>query len=85
MFLFIEKTKPEMKKLAECVTPKWAVYWKSIGRLLCIPKGQLDILGEDYSGKVERCCNEMFAAWLDTDLNATWEKVLEAIESSDCK
>jgi len=77
------KSKPEMKQLTEWVTPKFAVHWKSIGKSLYIPKGQLDILGEDYSRNVQRCCNEMFSTWLDSDPNATWEKVQEAIKN--CK
>ena len=72
-----------MKDLAKHVTPKFAVHWKSIGEFLSIPKGKLDILGEDYKESVERCCNEMFDVWLDTDHTATWEKVLQAIEG--CK
>ena len=69
-----------MKVLAEYVTPKFAVHWKSIGRFLGIPEGRLEILGEDYSRDVQRCCNEMLSVWLDLDQTATWEKVLGAVD-----
>lgn len=65
------------------MTPKYAVHWKKIGRSLGISDSQLDILGEDYSGTVERCCNEMFAKWLDIDTNATWKKLLKAINGCE--
>ena len=81
IFGFTERTRPELKQLAESVTPKFAVHWKSVGSFLGIPESRLNILGEDHSGDVQRCCNEMFSVWLDTDHKATWEKVLEAVDS----
>ena len=81
IFEFTETSRPKLKQLAESLTPEFAVHWKSIGNSLGIPESQLDILGEDYSGDVQRCCNEMFSVWLDTDHKATWKKVLEAVDS----
>ena len=78
------KTRPNQKELAEYVTTKFAVHWRGIGRLLNIPEGRLNMLGEDYSGSVQRCCDEMFDTWLATDPYATWEKVLKAVDSG-CK
>ena len=72
-----------MGLIAEHVTPYYAAHWKSIGKFLQIPKGQLDVLELDYS-KSEQRCNQMFHKWLDTDLDATWRKVLEAVENG-CK
>ena len=80
----IENPKLELKQLAAHVTPKYAAHWKSIGRFLPIPEGQLDILEQNYLRDVERCCNEMFDEWLSTDIHATWEKVLSAVQNG-CK
>ena len=79
-----ENPKPDLKQLAEHVTPKYAAHWKGIGQFLPIPEGQLDILEKNYSRDVQRCCNEMFDGWLSTDTHATWEKVLLAVQSG-CK
>ena len=72
-----------MRLIAEHVTPNYAAHWKSIGRFLHIPEGKLEILEADYAKSVQRC-NKMFHKWLDTDLDATWGKVLEAVENG-CK
>ena len=29
-----------------------------------------------------RCCQEMFAKWLDTQENASWDQLLEALRNS---
>ena len=28
-----------------------------------------------------RCCNEMLQKWLESDCNATWDKIWKAVES----
>ena len=29
-----------------------------------------------------RCCQEMFAKWLETEENASWDQLLKALQSS---
>ena len=75
---------PHLKELAKHFTPNYSSYWKKIGIYLKIEKGRLDAIESNYPADVDRCCNEMFSLWLDTDPNAIWSKVCDAIDS-ECK
>ena len=82
MYVFtIVTTVPSHKELCEHITPKYAAYWKSIGTLLKLPDGLLDIIEYNYMRNAVDCCNAMFSQWLALDTSATWEKVFSATES----
>ena len=76
-------SQPNLADLAKYVTPRYSSYWKKIGIHLNVEKGRLNAIECDYK-YVDRCCDQMFALWRDTDHNATWSKVFDAIESA-CK
>ena len=73
-------TRPKLPDLYEHFTPKYALQWKVIGTLLGITSEKVDIIEHDNRHKAEGCCNEMLRWWLRIDLNASWEKLLTAIE-----
>ena len=80
-FIFtIVNTTPSLKDLAELITLQYAVNWKLIGTLLGLSNNTLEII-EAENKKVTDCCNKMFSVWLDTHIDASWKKLLSAIET----
>ena len=43
----------------------------------------LDIIEKDHRHDVMTCCTEMFKYWLSVDTNASWNKLIEALERID--
>ena len=41
---------------------------------------KLDIICENYPRDVEACCTEMFKYWLDNAADASWNKLVKALE-----
>ena len=72
---------PLLKDLHNHITPHYAARWRVIGTLLGLPKGRLDIIEHDNYHKAEPCCDAVLGEWLEVDPSASWEKLLEAIES----
>ena len=52
-----------------------------IGTLLGLPREELKIIGHDNYHKAVPCCNAMLDKWLEVDPSASWEKLLQVIES----
>ena len=50
--------------------------------LLGLPDSKMNIIQANNPNNVQRCCNEMLAEWLKVDLDPSWKKLLDAIESS---
>ena len=63
------------------ITPSHAAKWKVIGTLLGRSNGELNSIEAGYPTNLEWCCNKMFEKWLDTDTEASWTKINEAIDS----
>ena len=52
-----------------------------IGTLLGLPREELSIIEHDNYHKAVPCCNAMLDKWLEVDPSASWEKLLQVIES----
>ena len=62
---------------------RYANYWSEIGIELNIEGSVLEIIRENYAihhNKTEECCKAMIKKWLKVDVNATWEKLIKAID-----
>jgi len=70
-----------MKDLQSKITPYYAARWTVIGTQLGIHSGTLQGIQASFPADAFRCCNEMLEVWLDTDCNATWDKVYKAVQS----
>ena len=44
---------------------------------------QLEIINCNHPNNVEECCRKMFNHWLTVDPDATWDKLLKALETID--
>ena len=74
------KSKPRLKDLSNLVIPEYAAQWRAIGEFLGFTKGELEVIDNDYP-RVTDCCNRIIDQWLDRDVNASWGKVISAIDS----
>ena len=73
-------SRPEYKDLCNFVTRDYANYWKQIGVKLGLRKVKLDTIEKERFYQSE-CCNEMLGHWLNFDVNASWKKIQEVIQS----
>ena len=73
--------KPLLKHLQNLVTPYYAASWKEIGLQLGIAQGILQSIEIKFQTDVETCCDEMFTEWLDTDVTASWGKLIQVVYS----
>ena len=80
MLVFTVNDTPELKELQSLITPNYASCWNEIGIGLGLPYATLQIIEEDYN-KTEQQCNNMLAKWLQKDVTATWQKLLQVIDS----
>ena len=70
---------PILDELHKLVTPRCAARWKCIGRRLNFTPTSLKAIHDDNHGDDNKCCDALFSKWLDTDPQATWEKLIFAI------
>ena len=65
------------------VIPYVATKWYELGAELFDEKEEhiLGTIETNYSRDANKCCFEMFRSWLQTDTNATWSRIVEALES----
>jgi len=55
---------------------KYVADWKDIGKELELPPDILETIEKDYPDKIVVCFKEVLAIWLESNPNATW-KILE--------
>ena len=74
--------KPTLRLLIKYCRDKVAPHWYDFGIWLleneCVDK--LNIIEKHHPGDVERCCTEMFNYWLKIDNEASWNKIVDALE-----
>ena len=76
----VHSARPHLEDLQNNITPYYAAHWTVIGTQLGIHSGMLQGIQASYPADAFHCCNKMLEIWLDTDCNATWDKVYKAIE-----
>ena len=72
---------PQLKDLHNIITPNYAARWRAIGTQLGLKNGLLDTIDYNHPRNAENCCNAVFEEWLDNDHMASWNKIIEAVES----
>ena len=77
---FIVNETPELKELQGLIIPDYAVYWREIGIGLGLAYEALQVIESD-NAKTKQRCTQMLVEWLQKDLNATWQKLLQVIDS----
>ena len=62
-----------------CVASKW--YRLGVELFDEREEHKLDTIKVNHKNDADECCFEMFRVWLQTDINATWSRIVEALES----
>ena len=84
VYLLLGCDRPLLKDLYKHVVPLVADKWRDIGVHLLHPTiiddRVLEVIAADHPHSVEGCCKSMFEKWLETQKDANWNKLLEAIK-----
>ena len=85
-FSLLENDRPSRIDLNIHVVPSVAIKWKALGEVLLhrdiVETGYLEIIEKDNPKDVMECCKQMFIKWLETDKDASWERLITALQSS---
>ena len=80
----LEHDRPSQKDLNVYVVPYVTLKWKALGEVLLdddiLAKNPLEIINTDNPQNVQECCKQMFIKWLATDNDASWKKLIEALQ-----
>ena len=82
MYTYIEFAKPTMNEICRHIRDEAACRWKDLGIELVIPTHQLDIILMNNPHNMQECCTQMFSYWLQTDTEASWSKLLNALRNT---
>ena len=79
----LDYNRPLLKDLYEHVIPSVADKWRNIGVQLLHPTlvddRALDVITADHPHSVQECCKNILEKWLETQKDANWKQILEAI------
>ena len=83
MFLLyiVKEDKPLILDLQNLITPNYSSCWKSIENQLGIPTEKLDNVEANNRTNPEEFCNDMLKYWLIFDAEASWNKIVKAMDS----
>ena len=70
-----------MTEICRHVRDEAACKWYDLGMLLVVPVHQLDIIQMNNPHNTQMCCTKMFSYWLQTDTEASWSKLLNALRN----
>jgi len=79
--LYAGEDQPTLRDLYIHVSQEAANKWKDIGVLLIDP-AILKVIEKDHPQDVTTCCKCMLEKWLDTQPDASWNQLLNALRSS---
>ena len=81
------KSKPTKKKLLDHVIPHVTSRWYTLGVKLLKEdqESYLDVIESNHAGDNETCCMKMFWYWLNTNTDATWLQLIDALQSPAVK
>ena len=80
------KSKPTKEKLLDYVIPNVTSRWYILGvKLLKDQDLHLDVIESNHAGDNEKCCMKMFWYWLNTNTDATWLQIIDALRSPAVK
>jgi len=77
--LFIDR--PTLPDLNAYVRPVTCAKWHDLGLALGIIEWKLKEIKANSPNDVGECCREMFSYWLQRDVDASWKKLIAALES----
>ena len=78
----IGRDRPVLRDLVKHVVPLVQNNWYELGLYLLDPKHENELAiieAADMKNDTKTCCRKMFSKWLNTDDQASWDKVIEAL------
>ena len=81
---FVITDKPKLKDFNNHVREAIAADWYDLGVELDL-EDKLDEIQANKSSNRKECCTEMFKFWRRSDPNASWKKLIEALEAPSLK
>ena len=81
IFVHIGGNKPSiglLMKYRDDIAP----YWYELGTQLLQDEyaNKLQVIQENHHNHVQKCCVAMFQCWLDVDVEANWNKLIDALK-----
>ena len=78
-----DNSRPRMKDLSKNVISLVATRWYDLGLELLEAKyvRNLKIIEANNRDDVSKCCRQMFMKWLETQTNASWSQLIQAVKS----
>ena len=82
MSFVLETDRPALRDLANFVVPRASHKWYFIGLQLFDPNDVevLTNMRAHKSRNSDENCIDVFNYWLDTDVNANWQKIIDALK-----
>ena len=80
VILIVIVGRPLLQDLQNNITPYYTAHWTVIGTQLGLHSGILQGIQASFPADAFRCCNKMLEIWLDTDCNATCDKINKAVK-----
>ena len=79
-----EHSRPTLKQLNK-LKKSVSYNWYDLGIELLEPEDlrKLDEIRKDSPGDTSMCCTKMFQLWLDRQLEASWEQLIQALRGID--
>ena len=76
-------SRPTKRKLLDHVVPYVAPHWYGLGAKLLKEdeESHLDIIESNHACDNKKCCMDMFRYWLNTNTDANWQQLIEALRS----
>ena len=83
LFYYLVDSKPTIKDLLDYVIPRVTPQWYELGikLLKADQESHLDIVRSNHAGDNKNCCMDMFQYWLSRNFDATWQQLIEALQS----
>ena len=85
IIMYTGDSRPILRDLYDQVVPSIADKWKDLGVQLLDPslidQRVLEVIAADHPHSVEDCCESVFEKWLNTQEDASWQQLLEALKS----
>ena len=80
---YIVGSRPSKKKLLTHVVTPVSAHWYDLGVTLLKEEQEshLDVIKADHGSDKKTCCKEMFWYWLDTNTEASWQQLIDALRS----
>ena len=79
----ILELKPTEVYLSRLFIEGYAIKWREIGLELNLTSAELDIIHVDHPNEVKERCRTVLKVWLQRDPEASWGKLLNAIQNAD--